>query len=103
MMKKLCLSFLFLLKHEEKWRHQRDLLRTEEVPNHTRHPIGYFGWKGLRGFGPARKVNWDSPFYLNPYPRPSTASVLVKIVLPSKCDKGVSKGLSAELARDSTW
>jgi hypothetical protein len=41
-------------------------------------------------------------FHLNPYPRPSTASVFVKIVLPSKCDRGVSKVLSAELGRGSS-
>jgi hypothetical protein len=53
-------------------------------------------------------------FTLKPYPKTLNRefneddicvapSVFVKIVLPSKCDRGVSKGLSAELAGGSTW
>jgi hypothetical protein len=41
-----------------------------------------------------------------PYPRPSTTSVFVKIVLSSKwtgVSLDISKGLSVQLQRDITW
>ena len=36
-------------------------------------------------------------------PRRAAIIVIVKLVLPSMCDRGVSKGLPAELARVGTW
>ena len=85
-----------------------------ESPSHSlTHPPPlhhcHSQWRTLyRGKKKLKKIT------LNPYPKTLNRelneddicvapSFFVKKALPSKCDRGASKGLSAELARGSTW